>query len=66
MPPQTGSAAAGGDTAHTLPSILAELAAEPAPRTLLWVPRSMEGRVADIAIQCFSMVLAALAAVEES
>ena len=55
-----------GSDVDTLGSALAALVAEPAPRTLLWVPRSLEGRVADIAIACFSMVLAAHAAVEEA
>ena len=40
--------------ADSLGSMLQALASEPAPRTLVWVPRSMEGRVADIAIACFA------------
>ena len=63
--PPAGQPAEDDSSADTLARALATLAAEPAPRTLLWVPRSMEGRVADIAIECFSMVLAAHAAVEE-
>ena len=47
----------------SLESVLATLAESPASPTMLWVPRSMEPRFADIATMALNTVVAAHAAV---
>ena len=44
----------------TLEDVLARLAAEPGPRTLVWVPRSLEARVADLLASCMDLVVVSM------
>ena len=44
----------------TLEESLLRMAAEPGPRTLLWVPRSLEARVADLMVSCIDLAVTSL------